>query len=643
LRAAAEETSALSGSHAVDFAVAGTISLSAPIAVGPLSDTDTITIDGPGAATLTVDGGGNGAVFVVCGAVSISGLTVTGGSQGGITYSCRPLDLYLQGVVVTGNTNPNEGGGLALYDGGGDLGTLTISDSTISSNQAAGDGGGIAFGINADATISNSVISSNSGGLGAGIYQSASWLTISDSVITGNVSSGQGGALFVFSGYETTVTDTVMDGNTAAYAGGAISFFGSSNLLVERSVLANNEALAEGGGVNLSGDGPVAILDSTISGNRTIAGDGGGLWTWGGESLPVTIRNTTISANRATGGSGGGVYHCGPPSCSSVSSELIIENSTVVDNDSTSRGGAITSDSPLTIKNSIVSSVIADCSGMISSAGHNLSSDNSCPFSESGDLEDTDPLVSSLADNGGLTKTHALLAGSPAIDSGSSDCPPPATDQRGTSRPQGAGCDIGAYESTDSDDSAPTPPPSEDEDEEETEIDGGPDTEGPASTATPVGGAPVPPAAPLDAVTITVLNAEMATVPGATVELFLATSDVLGVAEAGLACVFEITSQPGSTASIQREATTDTVGVTKAELVVGETPGRIEVTTLCGNATQVFVVNVIGALPAAGSGGSLALEHSTQQDFIAALGLASLVVLALLAVTCTPKLGPRRM
>jgi hypothetical protein len=55
-------------------------------------------------------------------------------------------------------------------------------------------------------------------------------------------------------------------------------------------------------------------------------------------------------------------------------------------------------------------------------------------------------MLGPLADNGGSTLTRALLAGSPAIDTGSSDCPPPATDQRGTARPQGVHCDIGAFE-----------------------------------------------------------------------------------------------------------------------------------------------------------------------------------------------------
>ncbi len=54
-------------------------------------------------------------------------------------------------------------------------------------------------------------------------------------------------------------------------------------------------------------------------------------------------------------------------------------------------------------------------------------------------------MLGALADNGGPTLTHALLPGSPALDAGN-DAACSATDQRGVSRPQGAHCDIGAYE-----------------------------------------------------------------------------------------------------------------------------------------------------------------------------------------------------
>ena len=87
----------------------------------------------------------------------------------------------------------------------------------------------------------------------------------------------------------------------------------------------------------------------------------------------------------------------------------------------------------------------AENSGFLVSLGHNLSSDVSCPFTEAGDMVGTDPQIGPLADNGGPTQTHRLNLGSPAIDAGDVvGCP--AMDQRGVTRPQGAACDIGAYE-----------------------------------------------------------------------------------------------------------------------------------------------------------------------------------------------------
>jgi hypothetical protein len=88
-----------------------------------------------------------------------------------------------------------------------------------------------------------------------------------------------------------------------------------------------------------------------------------------------------------------------------------------------------------------------NCNKVLDSLGHNLTDDDSCGLTAPSDLVVADAMLGPLADNGGPTETHALLAGSPAIDAGSPDCPPPATDQRGVLRPQGAACDIGAFES----------------------------------------------------------------------------------------------------------------------------------------------------------------------------------------------------
>jgi hypothetical protein len=59
-------------------------------------------------------------------------------------------------------------------------------------------------------------------------------------------------------------------------------------------------------------------------------------------------------------------------------------------------------------------------------------------------VSDEEIMLAELADNGGLTMTHALLVGSPAIDAASSSCP--AGDQRLVTRPFGPACDVGAYE-----------------------------------------------------------------------------------------------------------------------------------------------------------------------------------------------------
>jgi hypothetical protein len=89
----------------------------------------------------------------------------------------------------------------------------------------------------------------------------------------------------------------------------------------------------------------------------------------------------------------------------------------------------------------------SNCNETLDSLGYNLADDDSCGFTEPTDLLVDDAMLGPLADNGGPTETHALLSGSPAIDAGSPNCPPPDTDQRGVVRPQGAACDIGAFES----------------------------------------------------------------------------------------------------------------------------------------------------------------------------------------------------
>ena len=144
---------------------------------------------------------------------------------------------------------------------------------------------------------------------------------------------------------------------------------------------------------------------------------------------------------------GGGISNAGT---------LVLNNVTISGN-SASSGGGISNAKATTVQNSIVANSPdgGNCSGVMTSHGHNLSSDGTCNFNSPGDLDNHDPLLGSLQNNGGPTETMALLPGSPAIDSGNpSGCTDGQghllkTDQRGMPRPDredSFGCDMGAYE-----------------------------------------------------------------------------------------------------------------------------------------------------------------------------------------------------
>jgi hypothetical protein len=106
----------------------------------------------------------------------------------------------------------------------------------------------------------------------------------------------------------------------------------------------------------------------------------------------------------------------------------------------------------LTLVNTIVASAQDNCfvaywgTGAVTlAADHNNAFTDATCYAGAADQVVADVGLGPLADNGGPTLTHALLAGSPAIDA-ADDAICPATDQRGTVRPQGAACDVGAYE-----------------------------------------------------------------------------------------------------------------------------------------------------------------------------------------------------
>jgi predicted outer membrane repeat protein len=213
--------------------------------------------------------------------------------------------------------------------------------------------------------------------------------------------------------------------------------------------VSGNMAGNSGGGVNCA---TATLTRCTVSGNT--AEVGGGIF-----ATTATLTNSTITGNTA-GNEGGGFW----------AQNATLLNDTVVENSAHTGGGLLHhSSGTFSVKNTIVALNLVDAtgtapdlSGVFTDGGHNLigigSGSTGIFTGLNGNLVGTmansiDPKLGPLANNGGLTKTMALLTGSPAIDHGD-NAGAPATDQRGfgfARKKDGNGdgiavVDIGAFE-----------------------------------------------------------------------------------------------------------------------------------------------------------------------------------------------------
>jgi hypothetical protein len=228
-----------------------------------------------------------------------------------------------------------------------------------------------------------------------------------------------------------------------------------AKLALENLTVADGKAVSptpDGAGL-LNNGGTVTVTDSTFSGN-TVEGTGTQVSSGGAirNDGTLTVTNSTFSGNSANSGTGGGI--------DIVSGSATVTNSTFSGNSALQGGGIATvPGTSTTLRNTIVAENTQgnNCDGTITDGGGNLDDGTTCGFTASTSKSTTpaglDP--AGLRDNGGPTQTIALCSGvntplgctgpSAAIDAAVS-CPPPTTDQRGVSRPQGSACDIGAYE-----------------------------------------------------------------------------------------------------------------------------------------------------------------------------------------------------
>lgn len=362
-----------------------------------------------------------------------------------------------QGSVALKNTQmfANNGG----Y-GGGSLATqyssLTIQDSRLYSSTAP-TGGGLYLEDTYDGQILRTEIFSNTAGVGGGLYVgelSPSKVTLTDDYLHNN-HADYGGAISNISSL--VISRTVLDSNSATVRGGGIDDQGTggnnTNIAIDQSTLSNNGAQLGGGIAYMDMNPPskMVIVNSTLSGNSTArpfggagSSDGGGIYAYDGGQ--IWIYNATIAYNNANPGFGPQTHLARGGGLLITTTAVITMVNSLLANNTRSNGISIgTSDDCFT--NSATT--------FLHSSGYNLiQNTTNCLIvgTTTGNVIGQDPVLAPLYNNGGSTRTHVLLQGSPAIDAGDvSGCKDQngqvlVRDQRGWHRPYGAHCDIGAYE-----------------------------------------------------------------------------------------------------------------------------------------------------------------------------------------------------
>jgi predicted outer membrane repeat protein len=410
---------------------------------------------------------------------------------------CHPqgLDLnssaILDGFLIEdGNANSvypdNVGGGMA-----NEYSSPLLSHITIANNSAVGSGGGV-WSLLSSPTLTDVTFDTNSARFGGGFYNYEGSPVLSNVTFSSNSATGEtpmGGGMFDYGTASSAILTNIVFSNNSAYYGGGMFIQGSSPTLTY--VNFDNNSARNGGGISTDGGSPVLINVTFVNNSAT---DGGGMYNSG--SLAILLTNVTFSGNSAIL-DGGGIYNAGTSSASLMNVTFsgntagsgggilnggnalaILTNVTFFGNSALVYGGGILNGdfASASLTNVTFSgNAAADGGGIYSITPSILTnsilwgnqpnqiaggaatvfySDVQGGYDGVGNLN-SDPLLCTLADNGGFVLTQALRIASPAIDAGDPDptsCP--ATDARGQLRPfdgDGDGsprCDLGAYEFT---------------------------------------------------------------------------------------------------------------------------------------------------------------------------------------------------
>jgi CSLREA domain-containing protein len=368
-------------------AAGGTIELATALDI-----TTSLTIRGPGAGKLILDGNDATRIFnITDGAATVRSVVISGlslvdghavGSGGGGILTAESLTL--SNVAISSCVADFDGGGVFA----GTTGRVVIKSSLIQGNSAAGIGGGLALSADGGVQITGSTISGNGAqSLGGGVFArigstgsgdilidgtklignasaqdgGGAWLenarvaggvdvgkmTVRASFISGNGTAGDraGGGLALNDGFARIERSHIA--NNSAGEGGGIFAADSDLLSVNASALTGNRALASnqqgGGGLQADGVTRTVIQSSVLAGN-TSALNGGGFAIDAGTAL---VRSSTVSGNVADGVGGGGA--------ATGTVVLMVESSRFLDNRAALEGGGLreVSSGKLTVKSSL--------------------------------------------------------------------------------------------------------------------------------------------------------------------------------------------------------------------------------------------------------------------------------------------------
>jgi hypothetical protein len=452
---------------------------------GELTISTSLTIEGPGAGSLTVSGNHASRVFhVSSGAtVALSGLTITdgatvGGLGGGGILNEAGATLTLNQCDLTNNTATSASSVVDVF-GGGLLneGSATVTGCTFNGNQAVGGGGSSFFGGSVGGAIDN--------------YSGAT-LTVTDSTFTGNKALGAGGGSFGIGGAvennagpdnaqpsTATLSGCDFTGNTASGGPGVLGNGGAvdneglvASMTIRSSTFLDNQSAAGTGGSNADALGgaimncfgsSLTVTGSSFIGNEALGigsgsvGGGGAIVNAAGGGTPsttaVSITSCTFSGNvaGAVSGSSGVTGHGGALLNGGIFGTITVRSSTIAANTATlgggisdEHGGSVTLTDTLVAGSTAGSDLSLDFGqGSFYTGSYDLIGDGSDLSSFSHSVAG-DPLLGQLGSYGGPTQTLPPLSGSPALEAGVAIAGI-TTDQRGFPLPASAP-DIGAVQ-----------------------------------------------------------------------------------------------------------------------------------------------------------------------------------------------------